>query len=366
MSDDANQPKATQDSAADEAASRAESASRAGSATRPDENEVTGLAARASVGGVLMGLANLVPGISGGTMLVASGIYPAFIESIAELTTLKFKKRSLLVLAVVAGCALLSILLFAGSVKTLVVEHRWVMYSLFIGLTLGGVPVVWNMVSKPAERGVWVGAVLGFIPMAALAFAQSQGAGGDGDSAGFIMMFLAGVAGASAMILPGVSGGYLLLVMGVYVTILGAIDQVKESLKAGDTGALMTPILEVVLPVGLGVVVGVFAVSNALKWVLKSYEAPTLGLLLGLLVGAVFGIFPFQQGVAPEIGSTFKGRVVTAESLAEISPDKYPTEFFSPSMGQIAGALGLIVVGFALTALVAKLGHRKRSAKAAD
>ena len=100
------------------------------------------LAVRGAVGGTLMGLANLVPGISGGTMLLAAGVYPGFISGIAEVTTLRFRPRSLILLASIVGCAALGILLLAGSVKGLVQEHRWVMYSLFIGLTLGGVPLV--------------------------------------------------------------------------------------------------------------------------------------------------------------------------------------------------------------------------------
>ena len=100
------------------------------------------LAVRSAIGGGLMGLANLVPGISGGTMLLAAGVYPAFIGAIAEVTTLRFRPRSLLLLASVATAAGLTILLLAGSVKSLVQDHRWIMYSLFIGLTLGGVPLL--------------------------------------------------------------------------------------------------------------------------------------------------------------------------------------------------------------------------------
>lgn len=330
-----------------------------------DDESLALLGARAGVGGVLMGLANLVPGISGGTMLLAAGVYPKFIAAIAEVSTLKFKKRSLMVLGMVVMAALLSIVLFAGPVKNLVVNHRWAMYSIFIGLTLGGVPVVWKMVKKPVDPKVWIFALLGFIPMALLAWQQMQSPGGGGDNGGFLMLFLAGVAGASAMILPGVSGGYLLLVMGVYVTILGGVESLKDALKARDFAAAMDPVMEVVLPVGLGVVIGVLVVSNALKWVMERYEQPTLGVLLGLLVGAVFGLWPFQQGVAPVIGSTFKGRIVTAEILADLAPEKYPTEFFSPEGLQIGMAIGLVLLGIVLTSLVAKLGAGKEKAKAA-
>lgn len=306
-----------------------------------------------------MGLANLVPGISGGTMLLAAGVYPQFIRGIAELSTLRFRRTSLLVLASVITAALLAIVLFAGPVKNLVVDHRWAAYSVFIGLSLGGLPIVWRLIPRPSPA-VWVGAGLGFAAMAALALVQGQGSGTSGAATGgFVMMFLAGVAGASAMILPGISGGYLLLVLGVYVTILSAVDAVKVALKAGDIGAMMDPVMAVVLPVGLGVVVGVVVVSNLLKWLLARHELPTLGVLLGLLAGAVVGLWPFQHGVAPAVGDTFKGQTLTVELLAKAKPEDFPTEFFSPELTQIAAALALIVAGYFATMLVARLGAKK-------
>ena len=104
------------------------------------------VAARGAFGGALMGLANLVPGISGGTMLLAAGIFRAVITAIAEVTTLRIRARSVVLLASVAGAAGLAILLGAGLLKGLVLDHRWIMYSLFIGLTFGGVPMVWGLI----------------------------------------------------------------------------------------------------------------------------------------------------------------------------------------------------------------------------
>ncbi|MCB9716695.1 MAG: DUF368 domain-containing protein [Myxococcales bacterium] len=316
------------------------------------------LVTRGGVGGALMGLANLVPGISGGTMLLASGIYPHFIRAVADVTTLKLRKQSLIVLATVVSAALVSIVLLAGVVKDFVIDHRWVAYSIFIGLTLGGVPVIWRLMRRPLTIGTWIAVVLGFAGMAVLGLWQAAGHGGTGaQDAGFLMMFFAGVAGASAMILPGVSGGYLLLVLGVYVAILSGIEDVKLALKAGDMGALADPFLGVVLPVGLGVVIGVAAVSNVLRWLLSRYEQATLGVLLGLLVGAVVGLWPFQRGEAPKVGDVVKGRVLTEDTVSEVEPKDYPTAYFDPSPGQIGGAFGLVIAGFFATMLVARLGR---------
>ena len=313
---------------------------------------------RCLLGGALMGLANLVPGISGGTMLLAAGIYPRFIQALAELSGLRFRKSSFIVLGLVGVAGAGAILLGAGTVKDAVVEHRWAMYSLFIGLTLGGVPVLWQM-ARPATNPFWAGIVVGLLVMVALAWLQIFGASSGTSREGVPMMFIAGVAGASAMILPGVSGGYLLLVLGVYVPVLSAIDALKEALRAGNLESASDPVLGVVLPVGVGVAIGILVISNLIKIVLERFEQPTLGALMGLLVGAVFGLWPFQEGVAPKVGEMFKGQVLTAERLADLSPDKYPTEFYAPTFTDAMMAVGLIGVGYMITTLVARVGGAK-------
>ncbi len=313
------------------------------------------LIVRCVIGGVLMGLANLVPGISGGTMLLAAGVYPNFIGAIADLSRLRFRVPALVTLAAVAVAAGLAIVAFAGPVKELVVHQRWVMYSVFIGLTLGGLPVVWRL-ARPATSATWAGAAGGFVLMAAVALLQSGGDGGGDGGAGSAWMFMAGVAGASAMILPGISGGYLLLVLGVYVPILGAIDGFKLALKAGDLGAALGP-LGTLVPLGIGVVIGVLVVSNALRVALMRFEKATLGVLLGFLAGAVIGLWPFQKGVAPELGTFFKGQRVTEELLQKLDPSKFPSVSFDPSLLQILGALALVGLGFAATALLARVGQ---------
>jgi putative membrane protein len=318
------------------------------------------LVLRSLFGGTLMGLANLVPGISGGTMLLAAGIYPRFIDALADVTRFRFHFRSLLLLGCVVLAAGIGILLLAGTLKELVVDHRWVMYSIFIGLTLGGLPVVWRMAS-PASGPLIMSAIVAFVAMILLATLQRVGVVGNGGS-NPVMLLLAGLAGASAMILPGVSGGYLLLLLGQYVPILSAIDSFKEALKAGDLNSAIEPALTVMLPVGLGVVAGVVIVGNLLQWLLHRYRKATLGALIGLLLGSTVGLWPFQQGVAPEVGDSIKGRIVTEQTLADIDAEDWPTTFYQPDRSQVGGSLLLIGLGFAVTIGIAQLGGKENPA----
>ena len=184
--------------------------------------------------------------------------------------------------------------------------------------------------------------------------------GGD-DGRAYGMLLAAGIAGASAMILPGVSGGYLLLILGQYIPILSAIDAAKTGAQGRDWEQVMEA-MHVFIPVGIGVVVGGVGVSNLMKMLLARYKKPTLGVLLGLLLGAVLGLWPFQAGVAPEPGDVIKGRQMTVETIAELDPEDYPLARFGPSGGQIAGALGLILAGFAATIGIARIGGNEDSA----
>jgi putative membrane protein len=322
---------------------------------------ISALVIRSGIGGVLMGLANLVPGISGGTMLLAAGVYPSFISAIAEVTTFKFRLRSLVTLGVIAGCAGLGILLLAGVMKSLVIEQRWLMYSIFIGLTLGGVPLVWRL-AVPATPSLWAGAVVSFGLMVVMAF---SGGGQGAEAGGPLLLVLSGLGGASAMILPGVSGGYLLLLLGQYEPILGAIDDVKTGL-IGAAGFQMPMVMEamtVLVPVGIGVVIGIVGVSNLLRFLLDRFEKPTLGILLGLLLGSVVGLYPFQKPVQPEAGFLHRGLVLDARGAAELKEKYWPLERYTPGAGQLGASAGLLLAGLGATLLIARVGGVGRDAE---
>jgi putative membrane protein len=309
-----------------------------------------------------MGLANLVPGISGGTMLVACGIYTIFIDAVSDATRLRFNRRMLLTLGCVVLGAVVAIAGLASVIHWALVNHRWVMFSIFIGLTLGGVPILWAM-AKPIRRDTWAGVFIGALLMGGLVAVQELGGAGNGLSGPFGLA-IGGAAAASAMILPGVSGAFLLLLLGQYEPIIGAIKGCVNALKDGDVGALLDQ-MGVVIPVGIGVLLGVALVSNLLRWVLHHYERLTLGVLLGLIMAAPAGLYPFRAGVVPRVGDTIKGELVTEENLAEMqaadNAKDWAQESFTPSTGQVVGAQLLIIGGFVVTVGIARLGKRTES-----
>jgi putative membrane protein len=320
---------------------------------------------RCVIGGILMGLANLVPGISGGTMLLAAGVYPTFVESVAAVTTLSRRLHPWLLLAFIAIPAVLAIGVLAGTVRDMVLEHRWIAYSLFIGLTLGGAPTLRRML-KPMPARAGIAALVAFIAMVALALLQESQPASSAGEGGMGGLFIAGFAGAAAMVLPGVSGGYLLLVLGQYVPVLDAIDAFKDSIRTGET-ALMLQSAWPLVAIGVGVLLGVSLVSNIMRWLLKRHREVTLGALLGLLLGAVAGLWPFREAVLPEVGSTVRGEFIESVEAAEAIELKYrPTRSYQPSAGQIGLSLLLVVGGGIGSLLVGRLGADDEGEEASE
>ncbi len=257
---------------------------------------------RTIFGGFLMGLANLVPGVSGGTMILAVGLYDRFIGAVAELSSLRWSKALFVFLAALGIGLVSAILGFSGVAVHLVATQRWLMYSLFIGMALGGVPQLWRISRPFARDGVPVlGAIAAGIGlMAWIAFALQQSV----VSENFVSLAVVGAAAASSMILPGISGSYILLIFGLYDTVIGSLS--LSELRADPRAALA-----VLAPVVLGAVLGIALLSNVLKVFLERFPRTSHGVLLGLLLGSVLGLYPFQANVHPELASKPVRKAVT-------------------------------------------------------
>jgi putative membrane protein len=285
--------------------------------------------ARILAGGLLMGIANIIPGVSGGTMILAMGLYEMFVESVAEITRMRIRPRHLLFLGLLGISAVAAILAMVGPINYGLTHHQHIMFALFIGLTLGGVPLIWKQM-RPVSATGYDGAATGFIGMVLITFALSE----LDLPASAIFLFAGGVIGAAAMVLPGISGSYLLLALGLYFPVTNGLDAFKVALNAGDIEAARGPALGVLLPVGLGVLVGIAGLSNLLKAALARFHQPTMGCLLGLLLGSIFFLNPFKE----------PGHKDPFTSAAPATPLN------------IALVAGCIVLGFALTYFVSRLG----------
>ena len=307
-----------------------------------------------------MGLANLVPGISGGTMLLAAGVYRSLIDAVGQLCRLNITKRSLAPVVCIAIPAAVTIFSLAGAVTDLVQNHRPLAYATFIGLTLGGVPLLLRQLPKwtaGAKRGV----LFGVMAMAGLALLESVG--GFASTSGWVMAALAGTLGGASMILPGLSGGFVLLLLGQYVVILSAIDGFKDGIKIGSLDALMSP-LQTLLPFGVGFAIGIGLTAVIMRTLLQKHESATTGVLLGLLLGAVLGLWPFRVGVQPEIGDVIRGQTLTTvEQRDEVKPKYWRTEVFTPDLQEVMLAAMAAAIGFGTSLAVGRLDRPQKPSR---
>lgn len=224
-----------------------------------------------------MGLAMLIPGVSGGTMILAMGLYTEFIDSIADVTAFRVSRRRLAFLAILGGFAAVSIIGLVRIIPYLLFHYDTAMYALFIGLALGGAPALLRSL-RPASAGAAAATTAGVGLMIIIVAAKGQAAA----SQGTLVDVISGLVAAITMVLPGISGSYMLLIMGQY-------DRVVGSVRDWD--------FSIIVPVGIGAVAGVVFLSHALKYLLHRFQRPTIGFLLGMLLGSVIGLWPF--GIKP-------------------------------------------------------------------
>lgn len=317
-----------------------------------------------------MGLANLIPGLSGGTMILATGLYSEFIETIADLSALRFSRRRCYFICVLGGFAVVSIFAMAEVILNLLFHYTPFMYALFIGMTLGGAPVLYRLV-RPMGIGVWLSAACGFALMVGVFLLKHSG----GLPHNTMMDFVSGVVGSTAMVLPGISGSYMFLVMDQYDRIIGVIEQLKDSALDGDVSGIVDA-CGIAVPVGIGVVVGIVALSNSLKVLLRRFKRPTVGFLLGMLVGSVIGLWPF--GHSPSEDSLQKRSDSELRAFAARRGIDLPDELgentltahilehweerreddYAPST--VGFAALMLVCGAAMTTMVARYGDAPR------
>lgn len=321
-----------------------------------------------------MGMANLIPGVSGGTMVLAMGLYTEFIDSVADVTALRFSRRRLLFLLVIGVCAVGTIGGLAGVILYLLFHHATAMYALFIGMTLGGAPLLAKSL-RPMRGDAAVSVMLGFGVMVGVFMMKETGAMPHNTA----MDFASGVVGSTTMVLPGISGSYMLLVLDQYDRIVGTIEELKDALKDRDRQKLKR-VLWIVVPVGIGVVLGIVALSNVLKFLLHRFERPTIGFLLGMLLGSVIGLWPF--GRVPSDDALVRrdmSELVTFAARHEIplvdagDKDAIVTQILTGwsvrgvddyAADTIVVAVLMVMVGFAVTFTLARRGASLGAAKA--
>ncbi len=291
--------------------------------------------------GMGMGAADVVPGVSGGTIAFITGIYEELIRSIKSINLHALK---LLISGKIAGfwrtingTFLLSIVLGIGiSVISLARLLNYVLetypeliWSFFFGLIVASAIYVGKQIGK------WdAGSVISMIAGAAIAFVITTITPAETTTASWFI-FVSGAIAICAMILPGISGSFILLLLGKYAYIIGAVSDFKIG------------ILAIFLA---GAAVGIISFSNLLSWLLRKYHAQTIALLAGFMIGSLNKVWPWKNTV-----ETFIDRHGLEKPL--LQKNVLPTAYEGDP--HLTMAIVLAVVGFVLIFVIERFANQK-------
>ena len=248
--------------------------------------------------GIFVGVANVIPGVSGGTMAVSFGIYDKILSSISNL--LKDFKKSFKTLLPIAIGMVIGIIGFTFIIPVLLKNQPFITAIAFTGLILGGLPMIvketklgWQ---KDEKKSLIINLVI-FATFAVFTIALAF-AGGSKDSGviltpnieTIIIMFFIGIIASATMIIPGVSGSLILMILGYYFGILTAIKDFLSALKDFDIKSMINQAL-ILAPFGIGCLLGVFFISKLIKWLFAHFASATYSGILGLIITSPLSIF---------------------------------------------------------------------------
>ena len=295
-----------------------------------------------SLKGIAMGAADVVPGVSGGTIAFISGIYEELIETIHKLdfgffkvwkkegVSKAWKGYNLGFLFVLFAGVLTSILSLAKIITWLLANHPILVWSFFFGLVIASIVYISNQITRWNLRSVFA-----IIIAAGLSyFITIIEPVGTPDSTWFL--FFAGFIAIIAMILPGISGSFILLLLGAYEAVMRTVTQFIEGVYSMDW-ALFSEAFIKLMVFALGAILGLKTFSRVLNWMFKHHKNTTLAVLTGFMIGALNKIWPWKEVVKYRTNHS-------GEEVPFLEKSILPTQ--STDDPQLLFAIVFVVLGF--------------------
>lgn len=258
--------------------------------------------------GMMIGIANIIPGVSGGTLAVSMGIYDKLIHCITHIIS-EFKESMKFLLPIFAGAGIALVAL------TFVIEALFTYYPiptnlLFIGLIVGGLPPV---VGKVKGHSVTIGQILAGVLFFALVVGMAM-LGSDGSTEvsldvniwTIIKLLLVGIIAAATMIVPGVSGSMVLLILGYYQPIIRQITLFCTALVSFDIQGIIGGFL-ILFPFGIGVIIGILGIAKIIEVIFTKYPMHAYYAIIGLIAASPIAILICSDFSGFSIGMLIAG-----------------------------------------------------------
>lgn len=241
--------------------------------------------------GMVIGIANIIPGVSGGTMMVAMGIYDKLIHCITHLFK-EFKESLRFLFPIIIGMGI-AIIISALGLEYLFDTIPLQTNLLFIGLIIGGFPAIWK---KVKGNKVKVGHIIAFVAFFALVVGMALLGNAEGKEAdlsfslvNILIMFLVGIIASATMVIPGVSGSMVLLLLGYYKPVISAISDFIHAALGFDMPGILNGI-GILAPFGVGVIVGIFAIAKLMEIIFEKCPLYAYWAIIGLIAASPIAI----------------------------------------------------------------------------
>ncbi len=254
--------------------------------------------------GMVMGIANVIPGVSGGTMAVSMGIYDKLIGSITHL--FKDLKKSIITLLPIGLGMVIGILALARVIEFMFERIPVQTNTFFIGLIAGGLPMI---IKEVKGQKIKLSGIVGFLVFFVLVIGMAALDGASGNNAEFskgitdiIKLFGAGIVAAATMVIPGVSGSMMLMLLGYYEPVISAVNEAVDGLR-GVEGASFASALFVLIPFGIGVVIGIFAIAKLIEWLFSKFKLTVYWAIIGLISASPIAIIMMNSESSKNINA---------------------------------------------------------------
>lgn len=305
--------------------------------------------------GLAMGAADVVPGVSGGTIAFIAGIYEELISTIDKLDLgffkiwkkegfkAAFKTYNLAFLIALFGGIGVSILSFAKLISFFLDEYPLLLWAFFFGLIVASILYIGRQIDRWGV-GVIIAGIVGIVVSYYITIAEPVHTPNS-----YIFIFISGFIAIIAMILPGISGSFILLLLGSYAVILGTVKNFVDGLITMDWALIKTSALKLALFL-MGCIVGLKVFSKALTYLFKNYQNLTLSLLTGFMIGALNKVWPWKEVLSYTENSHGKMVPLLEKSILPNNFDGDP---------QILWVIVIAIVGFLTIFLLERFAQTK-------
>ena len=237
--------------------------------------------------GMIIGLANVIPGVSGGTLMITLGIYEQVIETISHIFT-NFKKNLKFIIPLGIGIAL-ALVLFSKIIGLSLDKFPFATTLFFLGLIMGGMPLlIKNMKKNKKEDKKISNYIIAFLSFAFIILFAFLKSGSDVSFSNLsflnmILLFIVGIIASATMVIPGISGSFVLMLLGYYQPIINTVRSITNFNLIGQNIIILGIF-------GIGVLIGIILVSKLIEFLLKKFETKTYFAVFGFVIASCIAI----------------------------------------------------------------------------